>query len=83
MTTTADLLDEYAQALRGYWGDIDGRTEQTALNILSEAMRTHGTAALEPGEVKRLRETLDVCDKGLGHWTDFCGDYDAYYTEES
>lgn len=83
MTTTADLLDEYAQALRGAWGDIDGRGEKIALNTLSEAMRTHGTSSLYPSEVKRLREALDVCDKGLGHWTEFCGDHGAYHTEES
>lgn len=80
MTTTADLLDEYAQALRGSWGGIDGRGEKIALNTLSEAMRTHGTAALEPSEVTRLREALGVCDKGLSHWTEFC---DTYCTEES
>lgn len=82
MTTTADLLDEYAQALRGSWGDIDGRSEQAALNTLSKAMRTHGTSDLEPSEVKSLRESLGVCDKGLGHWTEFCGYYDACNTEE-
>lgn len=72
MTTGPDLLDEYARALRGSWGDIDGRSEQSALNTLSDAIRTHGTGDLPDVTVQGLRTTLDVCPSGLNHWTMFC-----------
>ena len=70
--TTADLLDEYARALRGSWGGIDGRSEQISLNYLSAAIRERGNNPLETSEVLRLRDNLDVCPRGGGHWTDYC-----------
>ena len=72
MTTTADLLDEYGQALRGSWGDIDGRSEKAALLSLSEAIREHGNDDLEEVTVRELRDSLGVCPEGGGHWEYFC-----------
>ena len=75
-TTTADLLDEYARALRGSWGDIDGRSEQIVLNELAAAIREYGNAPLGTSEVLRLRDYLGVCSYGGGHWTFYCDEDD-------
>ena len=72
MTKTADLLDEYARALRGSWGGIDGRSEQSALNCLSATIREYGSNPLADSEVLRLRDDLGVCPYGGGHWTEYC-----------
>lgn len=69
--TPADLLDEYAQALRGSWGGIDGRSEQSSRS-LSAAIREHGNAPLTDAQVARLREDLGVCPQGESHWTEYC-----------
>ena len=74
--TTADLLDEYARALRGSWGGIDGRYEQISLNDLAAAIREYGSAPLTDSEVLRLRDNLGVCPRGGGHWTDYCDEDD-------
>ena len=74
--TTADLLDEYARALRGSWGDIDGRSEQISLNELAAAIRKHGSNPLVDSEVLKLRDDLGVCLHGGGHWTDYCDEND-------
>ena len=76
MTTTADLLDEYARALRGSWGDIDGRSEQLSLNCLSAAIREYGSNPLDTSEVLSLRDALGVCPHGGGHWTEYCDEDD-------
>lgn len=80
--TTADLLYEYARALRGSWGGIDGRSEQVALNCLSDAIREHGNAPLADSEVLRLRDSLGVCPHGGRHWTEYC-DEDSECEEAS
>lgn len=72
MSTTADLLREYGSALRGSWGDIDGRSEKQALHALADAIETHGSTALSESEQRRLREELGVCPDGGGHWAYFC-----------
>lgn len=74
MTTTADLLDEYAEALRGSWGGIDGRNEQDKLGELSKAIVQYGNTELNEGAVLELRNSLDVCPFGEGHWTEYCDD---------
>lgn len=73
MTTGPDLLNEYGSALRGSWGDIDGRSERAALDALAEAMRAFGVTELPKAIVRALRLTLDVCQNGSGHWSKFCG----------
>ena len=82
-TTCADLLDEYAQALRHSWGDIDGRSEKAALNVLSTLMREHGMAPLSDDQVRRMRDDLGVCLLGGQHWQWFCDDYKCYKCEEA
>lgn len=72
--TVADLLDEYGSALRGSWGDIDGRSEQMSLWHLSDLIRKYGNAALSGEEVDEARENLGVCPYGGRHWTYFCDD---------
>ena len=72
MTTTADLLDQYGQALRGSWSDIDGRSQKLALLELSAAIREHGNEPLTEEQVQKLRDELNVCDGGGGHWGWHC-----------
>lgn len=72
MSTTADLLDEYGEAIRGSWGDIDGRSERMALQDLAAAIRQHGNQTLSDERVDELRQNLGVCRAGSGHWTEFC-----------
>ena len=74
--TTADLLEEYARAIRGSWGDIDGRSEQISLRCLSAAIRKYGSSPLADSEVVKLRNDLDVCPHGGGHWTEYCDEDD-------
>lgn len=74
--TTADLLDEYASALRGDWGSIDGRSERIALNCLSAAIREHGNAPLSDSKVTTLRDDMGVCPHGGSHWIDYCDEDD-------
>ena len=74
--TTADLLDEYARALRGSWGGIDGRHEQASLNCLSAAIREYGSNPLADSKVLSLRDALGVCPHGGGHWTEYCDEDD-------
>lgn len=72
--TTADLLDQYGQALRGDWGGIDGRSEKLALLNLSAAIREHGNETLSNDMILKLRDDLNVCANGGGHWDSFCGE---------
>ena len=64
----ADCLREYGEALRGSWGDIDGRTERAALQQLADAIENPELYSLNT-----MRHILDVCPIGLGHWQEFCG----------
>lgn len=70
--TTADLLDEYASALRGDWGSIDGRAEKLGLNQLADQIREHGNAPLTAPAVAAARDGLGLCPGGSGHWTWHC-----------
>lgn len=65
--TTADLLREYAAALRRDWGSIDGRSEKRALNWLADRIEEDETVPTEVG-----RKELDLCPAGGGHWTEHC-----------
>ncbi|KQO98434.1 hypothetical protein ASF30_10255 [Leifsonia sp. Leaf264] len=71
-TTTASLLNEYGSALRGSWGGIDGRSEQTSLGWLAAAIDRYGNQELDEYTVADLRAQLDVCPEGAGHWTESC-----------
>ncbi|MBT2587972.1 hypothetical protein [Arthrobacter sp. ISL-95] len=65
----AGCLREYGSALRGSWGDIDGRSEQMSLNVL--AMAIDNPIGFD---VLSMREALGVCPAGHGHWTEFCAE---------
>ena len=67
LNEVAQCLREYADALRGDWGSIDGRSEKASLNDLADAI-----LAPESKTVTRLREDLGVCARGDGHWLDYC-----------
>lgn len=72
VVTTASLLREYASALRGSWGGIDGRSEKIALNSLADSIDAAGNTPLPARDVENLRNDLGVCPTGQGHWTEFC-----------
>lgn len=61
------LLSEYGEAIRGDWSDLDGRDVRSALDDISELIDSD-----EKFEIEVLREELNLCPKGNGHWTDFC-----------
>lgn len=62
------ILREYADALRGAWGGIDGRNEKVTLNEIADVIASD--APPPPLETMRLRANL--CPNGGGHWSEFC-----------
>lgn len=72
MTTTADLLEEYGQSIRGDWSDIDGRSEKDRLDELADAIRKFGNEELSAYSAWILRDQLCVCQHGKGHWEAHC-----------
>ena len=82
MTTAADLLDEYGEAIRDSWGDIDGRTERDRLQGLAQVFREKGNEPLTEEEVLRARQSLGVCERGEGHWYYFCDEGWRHQDEE-
>ena len=63
------VLDEWAQAIRGDWGSIDGRTCRSELQNLSSYLFVD-----EPLEVEYVRYTAGICVEGKGHWLEWCID---------
>ena len=61
------VLREYANALRGDWGSIDGRSEKMSLNAIADAIVSN-----EPHTMESLRNAAGVCPAGGGHGTDYC-----------
>lgn len=78
MIRPTDILREYGQAIRGYWGDLDGRCVRDELDILAGLIEEKNNGELSPDEAKNIREDLDICPFGNGHWEDFCKDYHCY-----
>lgn len=74
-TTPADLLDQYGEAMRGSWGDIDGRLIRSQLGRISDLMRKHGDKALSSKLLRDTRFHLDLCLFGEGHWDRYCSDH--------
>jgi hypothetical protein len=71
LAKAARILDNYADALRGDWGSIDGRSERRALNELTTFMR---------GDTDICDEAdLGVCVKGPygAHWFNNGFDHDC------
>ena len=51
----------------------------TALDVfallgLSAAIREHGNEPLPDNKVRKLRDDLNVCEEGGGHWGWYCAD---------
>lgn len=68
----ADVIEEYGEAIRGGWSELDGRTVRNHLEFLAEQVR-------DPlFTVADLRQTVGICLRGNGHWTEYC---DSYYSD--
>lgn len=70
----ADVLREYASALRRDWGSVDGRSEKIALNHLADAVEHYGTATLKQIDLVGLRLATGVTPSGSGEWYDYPAD---------
>lgn len=62
-------LREWASAIRGDWGDIDGRSVKAELNGIADAIEGVGHA---DWTIERWREDLSLCPSGEGHWRRHC-----------
>lgn len=67
----AQALAEYGAAIRGDWGDLDGRSVRYQLDDLVALLRKQPTPA---PTIEHLRMEMGVCPRGGGHWTQYCGD---------
>jgi hypothetical protein len=63
------VLCEYGAAIRGDWGSIDGRSEQSSIETFADAILKP-----EKYEAATLRDQADLCPSGSGHWTEHCDD---------
>lgn len=63
------MLEEWAQAQRGDWSG-DGRALKVGLDKLVGWMRAPETTP----ELAEMRQVLDLCPAGEGHWTEHCGE---------
>lgn len=61
-------LREWASAVRGDWGDIDGRGVKADLLSIADAIEGKG----RDWPIERWREDLGLCPSGEGHWTRHC-----------
>ncbi len=59
-------MREYAQAIRGDWGDFDGRTERDVINGWTEEIETPTDQTIE-----QFRASHGLCPDGNGHWEGF------------
>lgn len=80
MARPTDLLREYGSAVRGYWGELDGRGVKACLDDLADLIEETGNADLHDGASSEERSYLELCQHGRGHWASFC---DAYGCEEA
>ena len=65
----SSVLCEYGAAIRGDWGSIDGRSEQSSIETFADAILKP-----EKYEAATLRDQADLCPGGFGHWTEYCDD---------
>lgn len=68
----AKILREWASALRGDWGMIDGRSCQRELEVIVGWIESPATMPKTPAEA---RDLVDICPVGQGHWPWYCADY--------
>ena len=71
-TETVMVLREFAEALRGDWGSIDGRSLQLSLNELAEEMVQAVNEGSASKSVAELRDAFGMCTNGRGHWSEHC-----------
>jgi len=65
----AQILYEFGSAIRGDWGSIDGRSVRNGMDRVSDSI-LDGTAT-----ISSMRDDLDLCPHGKGHWTEYCVRY--------
>jgi hypothetical protein len=68
MSDATTVLREWAQAIRGAWGDIDGRSCKDELTAIADWIDTPKTAP----DITVMRQTVGICLDGNGHWNYFC-----------
>lgn len=80
MKTILQAMGEYASALRGDWGDFDGRSNLHTMEQFITAL--HGGTGAD-WTIEHWRRDLDVCPAGKGHWSgswghcdEECGEHD-------
>ena len=67
-----DILYEYGEAIRGYWGEIDGRQMRGEIQDIAEWIRDDDSSWTR----EKIRLRLNICPLGNGHWAEYCKDYD-------
>ena len=70
--TIPDLIDEYAQAIRGDWSLLDGRSVRSVLNELTGLIRERGNGQIGQSEAVLIRMRNGICASGYGHWREYC-----------
>lgn len=66
--TAIDVLREYAQAIRGSWIHIDGRTVKADLEWIAGQIEGN-LHELDEKERRELRICSGICPRGEGCWT--------------
>jgi hypothetical protein len=61
-------MREFGNAMRGAWGDIDGRSIKWGMDALATELDDPSIT------IERARYHLDLCPTGGGHWTQYCGE---------
>ena len=71
MTTTTDVLRQYARAMEHDW-PAWAAGARVDLLVLADVIDRHGTVTLAADDLAALRASLDLCPDGAGHWTIHC-----------
>ncbi|AYN58129.1 hypothetical protein PBI_JUDY_59 [Arthrobacter phage Judy] len=72
----AQAIREYGQAIRGSWGDLDGRSVLSVLEGVADELE----GRREPRTLEQHRDDMGICPDGGGHWGGrwgFCKDYEC------
>lgn len=64
------VMQEWAQAIRGDWVSIDGRSIRSQVDEFVQQLREPSERSLEEWRVR-----LGICTDGQGHWERYCDDY--------
>lgn len=68
------VLREWADAIRGDWGSIDGRSVRADMNLMADTLLAANHDSGSQVTVRALRQTMGVCAVGGGHWEWYCND---------